>query len=111
MFTINQSNNKIVFEYPNGVSIQYVSGMAYTNGLVDIHITVGGESLTKGANWNQSLSLPIEAITAIETFGARVTKKHIYYGKCYVEKTSALSKLKDYMALAQIIVSILNNSK
>jgi hypothetical protein len=108
MFIVKQSENKIVFEYSNNVSIQYVSGMNYTNGKVDIHITIGGESATKGANWNQSINLPIEALTAIETFGARVTKKHIYVGKCYVEKSSALSKLKDYMALAEILVSILN---
>ena len=111
MFTIEKNNSKTVFNYPNGLTIQYVDGMGYTNGKVDIHITIGGESSTKGANHNQLISVTDEVRNTIEMLGARITSKHIYYGKCYVDKSSALSKLKDYMALATIIVSILNKSK
>jgi hypothetical protein len=108
---IVKHTNKTIFEYPNNVTIQYVDGMEYTKGKVDIHITIGGESSTKGANHNQLISVTNEVRDIVEMLGARITAKHIYYGKCFVEKSSALSKLKDYMALADIIVSILNKSK
>jgi len=108
---IVKNNNKTIFEYPNNLTIQYVDGMAYTNGKVDIHITIAGASSTKGANYNQSILVTNEVRDIIETLGARVTAKHIYYGKCFVDKSSSLSKLKDYMALADIITSILNQSK
>jgi hypothetical protein len=39
-------------------------------------------------------------------FGARSTKKHIRYGKCYVDKKSALAKTRDMMALAEIISEV-----
>ena len=107
MFTIEKNNNKTVFNYPNGLTIQYVDGMRYTNGKVDIHITIGGESSTKGANYNQLISVTNDVRNTIEMLGARITSKHIYYGKCFVEKSSSLSKLKDYMALAEIICSCL----
>jgi hypothetical protein len=108
---IVKHTNKTIFEYPNNVTIQYVDGMEYTKGKVDIHITIGGESSTKGANHNQLISVTDEVRDIVEMLGARITAKHIYYGKCFVEKSSALSKLKDYMALTDIIVSILNKSK
>ena len=50
MFTIDKHTNKSVFTYPNGVTIQYVDGMEYTKGKVDILITINGESATNGAN-------------------------------------------------------------
>ena len=108
MFTIEKHNNKTVFNYLNGVTIQYVDGMEYTKGKVDIHITVNGESSTKGANYNQLLHVTDEVKGIIEMLGARITKKHIYYGKCFIDKSSALSKLKDYMALAEIVSNGLN---
>lgn len=108
---IVKHTNKTIFEYPNNVTIQYVDGMEYTKGKVDIHITIGGESSTRGANHNQLISVTDEVRDIVEMLGARITAKHIYYGKCFVEKSSALSKLKDYMALTDIIVSILNKSK
>ena len=105
MITIERTNSKTVFHYPNNVSIQYVDGMPYTKGKVDIHITIGGESSTKGANHNQLISITDEVKSMVEMLGARLTAKHIYYGKCFVEKSSALSKLKDYMTLAELIGS------
>ena len=103
MFTLEKRSNKTIFHYPNNITIQYVDGMEYTKGKVDIHITIGGESSTKGANYNQLIEVSDNVRTIVETLGARITSKHIYYGKCFVEKSSSLSKLKDYMALAEII--------
>ncbi len=107
MFTVEQHNNKTIFRYPSNVTIQYVDGMEYTKGKVDIHITIGGESSTNGANHNQLIEVSDNVRTIVETLGARITSKHIYYGKCFVEKSSSLSKLKDYMALAEIVCSSL----
>jgi hypothetical protein len=103
MFTIEKHNNKTIFKYPHNVSIQYVDGMSYTNGKVDIHITINGASSTNGANYNQLIEVTDNVKSIIETLGARITSKHIYYGKCFVDKSSSLSKLKDYMALAEIL--------
>jgi len=107
MFTIEKHNSKTVFSYPKGLTIQYVDGMEYTKGKVDIHITIKGESSTNGANHNQLIEVTDEVRAIVEMLGARITSKHIYYGKCYVEKSSSLSKLKDYMALAEIITNLL----
>jgi hypothetical protein len=107
MFTIEKHNSKTVFNYPNEVTIQYVDGMEYTKGKVDMHITIKGESSTAGTNHNQTIVVTDEVRSIVEMLGARITTKHIYYGKCYVDKSSALSKLKDYMALAEIVSNML----
>jgi len=106
---IEKLEKKNVFHYDYGVTIQQVFGMSYTNGNDDIHITINGGSSTSGENWDGELNLPSDVIQLLELVGARKTKKHIYYGKCYVPKNSSLSKLKDYMALATMIETELAN--
>ena len=112
--TIENLNGKNVYHYPNGVAINYVFGenFIYTKGNVDIHIAVNGKN-NGGYSYEQNLreELPQSVKTNVELLGGRITKGAIRYGKCFVPHNSALSKLKDYMALAEIISSSLENSK
>ena len=107
--TIEKTEKKNVYHYDCGITIQHVHGLPYTNGKDDIHITINGTSSTNGANWGDSITLPNSTLTLLQTLGARATKKHIYYGKCRVPKNSSLSKLKDYMALAELLEVELKN--
>ena len=109
--TIQKNEKKNVYQYNCGITIQHVHGMKYTSGKDDIHITIDGSSSTDGANWNDELAIPESTKFLLGTLGARATKKHIIYGKQYVPKNSALSKLKDYMALAELLETELKSLK
>jgi|APGre2960657373_1045057.scaffolds.fasta_scaffold22993_2 hypothetical protein len=105
-YSSNNGGQKTIINYQNNVSVQVVEGYPYTNGLVDVHITINGSSSTNGANFNDELNLSESIKSILDMFGARSTKKHIRYGKCYVDKKSALAKTRDMMALAEIISEV-----
>lgn len=105
-YSSKNGGQKTIINYPNNVSVQVVKGYPYTNGLVDVHITIDGSSSTNGANFNDELNLSESIKSVLDMFGARSTKKHIRYGKCYVDEKSALAKTRDMMALAEIISEV-----
>jgi len=106
---IEKTKTKMVYHYDCGITIQQVHGCSYTCGKDDIHITINGSSSTKGANHNDELAIANSTKFLLEALGARTTKKHIIYGKQFVPKNSSLSKLKDYMALAELLECEMKN--
>jgi|688.fasta_scaffold1311798_1 hypothetical protein len=99
---VGATGRKMVEYFPNDVSLQCVESK-YTNGKVDIHITIGGESSTKGANHNQTISVSDEVREMVEMLGARITGKHIIYGKQMNDVKAKLSKLADTRVIAEYI--------
>ena len=103
--SVGDAGRKLVERFDNGVTLQCVEGASYTNGKVDIHVTVGSTLEAAGGMYIQNLKeeLPKETIELIEFLGARVTKKHIVYGKVYVDVKSKLSKLADMRVIAELV--------
>ena len=106
---IEKTKTKTVYHYDCDITIQHVHGCSYTNGKDDVHITMHGSSSTKGANFDDELAIADSTKFLLGTLGARATKKHIIYGKQFVPKNSVLSKLKDYMALAELLECEMQN--
>lgn len=106
---IEKTKTKTIYHYDCDITIQHVFGCSYTNGKDDMHITIHASSSTSGANWDDKLAIADSTKFLLESLGARATKKHIIYGKQFVPKNSALSKLKDYMALAELLECEMKN--